>query len=283
MRIWKFGATLLLFGSLYFYPASAFAQSEGSTIAMAAPAALFPALPQPASAGAASLPNPSPAEGGGSNVLSRMGVGISLSPTLGPGAEVAYEVTHRINVRGGFNYFSYSANFNNSGVSYGGTLKFESGEVHLDYFLWRSLHVSPGILFSPGNLLSANLSVPAGNTFTLSGTTYESSSASPISGTGSLKFNTVAPSILFGLGNLVPRGRRRVSMKFEIGGAYRGTPGTVLNFTGTACLQNGTNCLPVNNNPAFQSSVAAQQTKFNNDISFLKFYPIISLGVGFRL
>ena len=41
-------------------------------------------------------------------MLSRMGVGISLSPTLGPGAEVAYEVTHRINVRGGFNYFSYS-------------------------------------------------------------------------------------------------------------------------------------------------------------------------------
>jgi hypothetical protein len=212
-----------------------------------------------------------------------MGVGISLSPTLGPGAEVAYEVTPRINIRGGFNFFSYTTNFNNSGVNYGGTLKFESGEAHLDYFLWHSLHVSPGVLFSTGNLLSANLSVQGGNTFTLSGTTYESNSVSPIAGTGTLKFNTVAPSILFGIGNLVPHGSHRFSMKFEIGGAYRGTPNIALNFTGSACQQNGTNCVPVTSNQMFQTSVAAQQTKFNNDISFLKFYPIISLGFGFRL
>ena len=216
-------------------------------------------------------------------MLSRMGVGISLSPTLGPGAEVAYEVTPRINIRGGFNFFSYTTNFNNSGVSYGGTLKFESGEAHLDYFLWHSLHVSPGVLFSTGNMLSTNLSVPGGNTFSLSGTTYDSNSASPIAGTGTLKFNTVAPSILFGIGNLVPHGGHRFSMKFEIGGAYRGTPNIALNFTGSPCQQNGTNCLPVSSNQTFQTSVAAQQAKFNNDISFLKFYPIISLGFGFRL
>lgn len=283
LRIWMFVASLILFGLVNLYPAPSFAQSESSTIAMATPTASYPATPQPAAAAAASVPSPSAAEGGGSGVLSRMGVGISISPTLGIGAEAAYEVTPRINVRGGFNYFSYTANFNNSGVSYGGTLKLESGEVHLDYFLWHSLHVSPGLMFSPGNLLSANLSVPGGNTFTLSGTTYESSQASPIAGTGSLKFNTVAPSILFGVGNLVPHGNHRFSMKFEIGGAYRGTPTTALNFTGSACQQNGTNCLPISSNPTFQNSVTAQQSKFNNDISVLKFYPIISLGFGFRL
>jgi hypothetical protein len=271
MRISTFAPLLLLFGIINLYPVSSLAQSESSTVAMASPAA------------ASNPPGPSAAEGGSSGVLSRMGVGISLSPTLGPGAEAAFEVTPRINIRGGFNYFNYTTNFNNSGVNYGGTLKFESGEMHLDYFLWHSIHVSPGVLFSNGSLLSAGLNVPGGSTFTLSGTTYASNPASPIAGTGTLKFNTVAPSILFGIGNLVPHGGHRFSMKFEVGGAYRGNPNIALNFTGSACQQNGTNCTPVATNSMFQSSVAAQQTKFNNDISFLKFYPIVSLGFGFRL
>ena len=283
MRISKIAAPLLLFCLMNLCPAPSFAQSESSTVAMAAPSAASTDTSHPAATASASAPNPSAAEGGSGPILSRMGVGISISPTLGVGAEAAYEVTPRINVRGGFNYFSYTANFNNSGVTYGGTLKLESGEVHLDYFLWHSLHVSPGVLFSPGNMLNANLSVPGGNTFTLSGTTYQSSQASPVAGTGSLKFNTVAPSILFGLGNLVPRGRHRFSMKFDIGGAFRGTPTTALNFTGSVCQQNGTNCTAVSSNQSFQTNVTAQQTKFNNDISVLKFYPIISFGFGFRL
>ena len=215
-------------------------------------------------------------------ILSRMGVGLRLS-SLGPGADFGFALARRINIRGGFNYFSYSQNFTNSGVHYTGSLKFQSGEAHVDYFLWKSIHVSPGLLFSGSDLVSGKLAVPGGQTFTLSNTDYTSNPANPIAGNGALKFNNVAPSILFGIGDVVPRGNRRFSILFEVGGAFRGTPTVKLNFTGSACDANGLNCQNITSDPSFQTNVAAQQTKFNNDISFLKFFPIISGGISFRL
>jgi hypothetical protein len=260
-------------------------QSESSTLAVTLPDAPSDAssVASSRSATAAIAPNQAPIiPARGNRGLSRLGVGVTMS-LLGPGVEAAYQVTPHINVRGGFNFFDYTANFTNDGINYGGTLKFQSGEAHLDYFLWHSLHVSPGVLFSKADPLNANLNVPGGNTFTLSGTTYESNPVSPLGGTGTLKFKTVAPSILFGFGNLVPRGRHHFSVRFEVGGAFRGTPNVALNFTGSACDSTGANCQTANSNSTFQTSVLSQQTKFNNDISFLKFYPIVSLGFGFKL
>lgn len=255
--------------------------SEGSSLAVTLPDA--PSVAGSRSATAAIVPSQAPTVSTiGNHGLSRVGVGISMS-ILGPGVEAAYEVTPRINVRGGFNFFNYADSFTNDGVNYSGTLKLESGETYLDYFLWRSLHVSPGLLFSKADPLNANLTVLGGNTFTLSGTTFESNPASPVGGTGTLKLKTVAPAILFGFGNLVPRGRHRFSMRFELGGAFRGTPTVALNFTGSACDSTGANCQSANANSTFQNSILSQQNKFNNDISFLKFYPIVSLGFGFKL
>jgi hypothetical protein len=265
---------------------NAFAQSQGPAIAMADPAT----APVATGASATAQPSAAPAgsaaaqtEAAGAQGLSRMGIAINLSPTLGPGIETAYEVTQRINVRGAFNFFKYTDNLTSDGVNYGGSLKLQSEQINVDYFLWRSLHVSPGLLVSDGNLLTAALGVPGGQTFTLSGTTFESDPANPLGGTGALKFNRVAPSILVGFGNLVPRGYRRFSVAFEIGGAYRGTPKIGLDFTGNACSQIAMVCQPVASYAAFENSVTEQQTKFTKDISFLKFYPIISLEFGFRL
>jgi hypothetical protein len=268
----------LLLCIVCFCPRSCFAQSDEGSI----PATAISSLPEVGPA----QPDFPPAQrqaaysGADNSGLSRLGIGIQIS-TLGPGAELAYEVTRRLNVRGGFNYFSYTTNFTNDGVTYDGGLKLESGEASVDVFLWRSLHVSPGVLYSPnGSLLNATLSVPAGQSFTLSGTTYTSNG---LAGTGALKFNRVAPSVLLGIGNLVPRGRHHFSMKFEVGGAFRGSPAVALNFTGIVCNQTDTICQNAATSPQFQSSVAAQQAKFDSDISYFKFYPIVSVGFGFKL
>ena len=276
MRKLVFVSPLLLW-IVFSCPRSSFAQSDQGSIPATAISSLpdvGPAEPDlpPAQPGAAY-------SGGDNSGLSRFGIGIQMS-TLGPGVEAAYEVARRINVRGGFNYFTYTTNFTNDGVIYGGGLKFESGEASVDVFLWRSLHVSPGVLFSNGSLLNATLAVPAGQSFTLSGTTYTSNG---LTGAGALKFNRVAPSVLFGIGNLVPRGNHRFSVKFEIGGAFRGSPAVALNFAGSVCNQTDTVCQNAATYPGFQSSVAAQQAKFDSDISFFKFYPIVSVGFGFKL
>ncbi len=255
--------------------ASCLAQSENTTLAM--PSAAIPST--------TALPSAGPALASETvGTLTRIGVGLHLS-SLGPGAEVAYELTGRINIRGGFNYFNLSQNFDSHGIQYGGSLKFESGEARLDYFLWRSLHVSPGLLISNGTLFGGTIAVPAGQSFSINHDNYTSEPTDPLSGTGALKFNTVAPSILFGVGDLVPRGRHHFSVRLEGGGAFRGSPTIGLNFAGGVCTMNGGTsvCTQATSNAPFQSDVSAQQTKYNNDLSFLKFYPIISLGFGIRL
>lgn len=82
-----------------------------------------------------------------------------------------------------------------------------SAQGTYDVFLLRWLHVSPGVLLYNGNKVSANVSVPGGQTFTLSNTNYVSDAADPIAGTGKLTVYKAAPMALIGIGNLVPRSR----------------------------------------------------------------------------
>ena len=279
------GALLLVVPGLAV--SSCFAQASTTEVAMASPSVAAPvALPDASASASAAAPAQvtAAARGAeeGANVLGRIGVGVKVS-TLGAGAEAAFELTRHINLRGGINYFSYGDNFTNSGINYGATLRLDSGEAHFDYFIWRSFHLSPGLLIYNGNQLTANVGVPGGDTFTLSGTTYASSSANPVTGTGSVKFNHVDPSFMLGFGNLVPRSHHRISINFEMGAVYQNSPKIALDLAGSACDPSGANCQNVATTTSIQNNIDAQQGKYNHDVSAFRFYPVISLGLGFRL
>ena len=93
-----------------------------------------------------------------------VGVGVKVS-TLGIGGEVAVGVSHRSNVRVGFNAYSYGHTFDKDGVTYKGDLRLRSAQATYDLFLLKGLHISPGVLLYNGNQVSANASVPGGQTF----------------------------------------------------------------------------------------------------------------------
>jgi hypothetical protein len=209
-----------------------------------------------------------------------IGVGVKVS-TLGIGGEVAVAVTHRSNVRFGFNAFSYGHTFAKDGATYTGNLNLRSAQATYDLFLLRWLHVSPGVLLYNGNKVSANVSVPGGQTFTLSNTNYVSDAADPIAGTGKLTVYKAAPMILFGIGNLVPRSRH-FNTSCEIGAAYQGPPRVALNLSGSACDSTGLNCRSIGSDPTIQSNIAAEQVKLNKSASPYKFYPVLSFGVGYK-
>ncbi len=271
------------FGAMSLLPANSFAQS-GINAAVTEDEAAYSS-----SSGSAESPEPPavPAPPAARKQRpSGIGVGVRLS-SLGIGGEVAVPLTQRSNLRGGFNAFGYSRGFSKDGISYAASLSFRSVEAHYDWYpfpgIAGGLHLSPGLMVYNGNKVTATASVPGGQTFTLGGTQYTSEAADPITGSAKLDFNKVAPTILVGLGNLVPRHRRRFGVNFEVGVAFSGSPQFTMNLKGTACdATTGLICLNAATDPTIQSSVAAEQRKVNGDVSAFKVYPVISLGFSYK-
>lgn len=213
-----------------------------------------------------------------------VGIGVKVS-TFGPGVEGAVRVAHRSNVRAGFNMITYDRTFDKDGVSYAGQLQFKTFEAHYDFFPWAgSFHISPGVLAYIGDPITATATVPSNQSFSLGGINYYSDPTNPAHGTGKIKFNQAAPTITVGWGNLVSRKEgKHFSVPFEIGAAFQGSPKASLNLAGNVCATApGINCVNAGTDPTVQSNIVSEQNKVNNDMSFFKVYPIISVGIGYK-
>jgi hypothetical protein len=212
--------------------------------------------------------------------LPNFGVGAKVS-TLGIGVEAVAAVTPRSNLRAGGNWFNYSTGLDRDGVHYEGRLKLRSFSMFFDRYLGGLFHISPGVLAYNGDSGAAVASVPSGQAFTLGGRTYISGRPTPVGGDATLDFQKFSPALLVGFGNLAPR-NRRFGVNFEFGMVYQGDPKVKLNLNGTTCSSNGLACLDVAGNPLVQSDIRAQETKLTNNLSLLRYYPVVSLGFGYR-
>ncbi len=220
----------------------------------------------------------------GAVVRSSNGPGLAIGATvgtLGIGVQAGTALTDRINVRGGFNLFSYNDTFTKDGVNYNATLNLQSINAKVDLFLIGGFRITPGVLLYNNNHLDANASVVAGRAFTLGGVTYFSSPNDPVKGTSTLTLNKVAPTIAIGFGDMLPR-NRHFSLIVDLGAAYQGTPNFKLGLTGSACFGGNTNCAPVNSVPGLPANVINEQNKINNDLKPFKYYPDITIGVGYK-
>lgn len=213
----------------------------------------------------------------------RVGVGVKVS-LLGVGGEAAVRVTHRTNVRAGFNMINYNRTFNKDGIAYNGQLSFKTFEAHYDFFPWaKSFHISPGVLVYAGDPITASAAVPGNQSFTLGGTTYYSQPSNPVTGNGKIDFNKAAPMITIGTGNLVSRKEgKHFTVPFEIGVAFQGSPKAALTLGGNVCDSPGVNCRPAATDTGVQNNIISEQNKLNNSMSFFKVYPIISVGFGYK-
>lgn len=211
----------------------------------------------------------------------QVGIGLSAS-TLGAGIQGVAGVTRKSHVRVGFNALNYSENFYKDGANYAGKLHLRSVQATYDQFLWHSFHISGGLLAWNGDRGSFNTTIPGGQSFTLGTTAYYSSSANPVSGAGSVAFNEAAPLILIGFGNLLRGSEKHFGYSVEAGIAFQGSPRVNLNLAGTACSDSAQTRCTNAASPSLQSSVQAEQTKLDNNLNFLQYYPIIAITLGYR-
>ena len=209
------------------------------------------------------------------------GLAVAAS-SLGAGIQAATGITHNANIRVGINIFDYNDTFISDGIHYNGELRLRSVQATWDQF-FGPVHISPGLLIYDGNSGNANAAVPPSQSFTLSGTTFYSGSSNPVSGTGTVSSNKAAPMILIGFGNLLPRGGRHFGFNIEAGVVFQGSPNARLNLGGTTCFDSAQRaCANTATDPTVQAAVQAEQTKLNHDLNPFRFYPVVSIGFGYK-
>jgi hypothetical protein len=201
--------------------------------------------------------------------------------SLGASVELATPVSRSFNLRSSVNVFAFDYPFTIDGVNYDARLHLKSSGTMLDWFpRHRGFHISPGVLYVK-NVLTSGASVGAGQTFVLGSQTYINSVDDPVGGSAMVVFpRRVAPMLLLGFGNMIPRSGRHLSFPMEFGAAYTGAPEISVILNGTACSQQG--CLAFAQNKQAQASVQQEVYKLNEDLKRLPAYPIVSMGVAYH-
>jgi len=224
--------------------------------------------------------------------FSGLAVGVKFG-LAGVGFDVATPlVPQRLNLRGGASFISYTPStivVDNLNVN--GAIKFQNADIMLDVFPFHGrFRLSAGATIYNNTGLTATLSVPTGQNFSVGGTDYYSepynattNPAGPITGAGTFTFggNNVVPRVTIGTGNMLPK-KGRITFQSEIGFEYFSAPTVVYNITGTGC-QNYNAGVYSNCGPIPQSNIISEQNMLQGDLSDLRFFPIVSFGLGFRI
>jgi hypothetical protein len=152
----------------------------------------------------------------------------------------------------------------------------------VDYFPFRGrFRISGGMTVYNFTNLSANVTVPAGSSFTLGDTTYYSDPRNPLTGTAAFNFGgKTAGRVSIGTGNLLSK-KGRFTFQSELGVQFFSQPTVAYNFTGNGCP--AANSPESNCGPVATTDVTNEQNKMQNDLTDLKFFPVLSVGLGFRI
>jgi hypothetical protein len=190
--------------------------------------------------------------------------------TLGGGLELAMPMTERYTARLGFNTFKISANESSSGLNYTGDLKLSSVTALVDWRPWSGVtHLTAGVIFN-NNKLEMN-ATSTGATYVIDGFNYTAPVGETIN--TSVGFNKVAPYL--GIGWSGQPKKQGFSFSTDIGILFQGSPqATVTASSGWA----GTG---VDATKTVNDLVANAQNQLNSDLSSFKYYPVISVGIGY--
>ena len=215
------------------------------------------------------------------------GLGLATRVGLaGTGFDVATPLATRFNLRAGTDFFNYATTFQVQGANVGVNLHLRSGHIALDWFpLGGHLRLSPQLVFGNNNRILATAVIPSGSTLTLNGQNYISSYTDPLRGSGRIDFRKVSPGLSLGFGNLIRRDRGRFSVPVEMGFYFAGQPSLKVAFTGSACDPNYSpsfGCESVDSDPTFQQNLTAFKARNDHNLSYASFFPIFSLGFGYR-
>ncbi len=191
--------------------------------------------------------------------------GISVKgSTLGFGIEAMRSFSPNLNARVGFAVFGYSIKGGGGSTddySYNAKLNLTGINILADYFPWQTgLRVTAGFLI---NLNKVTTEMTPSKTYTVGGDLYTPDVLGKMN--AEIKFNKIAPYIGIGFGNPLAEGKK-LGFTFDMGTMYHGSPKVDLSATGLI----------------EPSASPDQEEKLADNISWFKWFPVVSFGLTYK-
>ena len=190
--------------------------------------------------------------------------------TLGLGVELGHAFNDSFGIRLGVNKWNYSKDRTENGVDYDAKLKLSSVELLADWYPFGGVFRVNAGLVANGNKFSLTAKPSASGTFTFNGVTYSSSEVA--SASGNVDFNKSAPYFGIGWGTSSGSG---LTIAADIGVLFQGKPKSTLSVvcgpgaSASTCSQ-------------LTSDVNAEQAKLDESLNNFRYYPVFSIGIGYR-
>lgn len=188
--------------------------------------------------------------------------------SLGFGIGAAVAATSNLDIRLGYNTFSYSKDYNHDGINYNGDIKLGTFALVAEYHPFNSgFHVDAGLMFGD-NKVNLKARPTSNGVYTINGVNYPVTTADGIDGKIKL-MDGAAPYI--GLGwNLSAAQAKGWGFRSGLGVMF-GKAQTTLTPVGQLATA-----------PNIQTNLAAEENKLNNDLKIFKTYPVIYLGASYK-
>ena len=182
------------------------------------------------------------------------GVGVAAKvSTLGYGVEVGYRVNSYLGVRAGINRGTYDYTETDAGIDYNYGLELDNIPVVIDW------HVFGGVFRVTGGVVNNNnqLTGRASGLLDIGSGTYNTTVTTDIA------FKKSSPYVGIGWGSL-PSSTKGIGFSFDVGVMAHGSPTATI----TAPL-------------ASAADIAAEEAALNSELKDSKYWPVISMGLGY--
>jgi hypothetical protein len=184
--------------------------------------------------------------------------------TLGIGLDAALALHSRVGVRVGANFFPTTFDATASQVSYTIDMQSPTFTGMVDLYLAGPIRLSGGVMYASNNI---TLEGGATGSIEVGGITYPGSDVGTLR--GEIVTRKLSSYLGLGIGNPAAS---KFGFFLDIGAGFHGTPAFALTADGILA-----------GDPTFQANLEAERLEIEDDLSQLKIYPVVSIGMSLRI